>query len=154
MRADSGGMNSSTIALYAAVATAASWTAKSLAIGTAGGLDKSPLEGPLFFAGLVCCTVAALALGVSLTRGRGTWLRAVAGVVGFVVFFLFAQLLDTAVDQIIGGAEADRHWVWAEVSLWVSAVLVLTLAVGRARAARSSSTVREVSTRTSWSSAR
>ena len=139
-------MNSSTIALYAAVATAVSWTAKSVAIGTAGGLGRSPLEGPLFFAGLACCTVAALAIGASFTRGRATWLRAVAGVVGFVVFFLFAQLLDTVVDQTLGGTEASRHWVWAEVSLWVSAVLVLALAIGQWRRVQDSSDVPELVT--------
>ena len=132
-------MNSSRIVLYAALAATASWTAKAIAIGTAGGLDRSPLEGPLFFAGLACCTVAVVSLGVALTRGRATWLRAMVGVVGFVVFFVAAQLVDTVVDRTVGGAEADRHWVWAEVSLWVSALVVLALAAGQARAARSSS---------------
>ena len=76
-------MNSSRIALVAAVAAAASWTLKAVAIGTAGGLDKSPLEGPLFFAGCSCFVVASVALGVAITRGApvgcGPWPGSVGG---------------------------------------------------------------------------
>jgi len=133
-------MNATKIALYAALAAAAGWTAKATAIGTAGGLDKSPLEGPLFFAGLACFVVAVVALGVALTRGRPTWLRAVVGLVGFAVFFQLSMLLDTLVDRVVGGAESDRHWVLAEVSLWISALLVLVAAVGQwRRSSRASS---------------
>jgi type IV secretory pathway VirB2 component (pilin) len=126
-------MNSTRIALYAALAAAAGWTAKSIAIGTAGGLGKSPLEGPLFFVGLACFVVAVVALGVAMTRGRPSWLRAVVGVVGFVVFFQCSMLLDTLIDRTLGGTEADRHWAWTEVTLWISVVIVLVAAVGQWR---------------------
>ncbi len=126
-------MNSSRIALYAAVAATVAWTAKAIAIGTAGGLDKSPLEGPLFFAGLLCFVVAVLALGVALTSGRPTWLRVVASLVGFAIAFQLSMLLDGFVDSTIGGTEATRHWAWAEVSLWVSALVVLGVAVAHDR---------------------
>ena len=47
-------VNSLRIAQLAATAAAVFWTAKATAIGIAGGLDKSPLESPLFIAGLSC----------------------------------------------------------------------------------------------------
>lgn len=55
-------MNSRSIALWAALAAATSWAAKSVPIGVAGGLDKSPLEAPLFFAGLISLAVAVVTL--------------------------------------------------------------------------------------------
>ena len=62
-------MTSRRIALWASIAAATFWTAKSIAIGLAGGLDKSPLEAPLFFLGLISFVVAVVALGVALTAG-------------------------------------------------------------------------------------
>ena len=130
-------MNSSRIALLAAVAAVVSWTLKAVAIGTAGGLDKSPLEGPLFFTGLLCFVVAVVAVGVALTRGRPGWVRAVAGVVVAPVLGIGATL---AVDALVGALRPTdplRHWVWAEINLWVvaAAVLGLALAVRRHGAA-------------------
>jgi hypothetical protein len=55
----------------AAVAAALLWTAKAIAIWTAGGLDESPLESPLFVLGLLAIVIAYIALGVAAARGRG-----------------------------------------------------------------------------------
>lgn len=121
-------MTSRRIALWAAVAAAAAWTAKSLAIGLAGGLGKSPLESPLFFAGLVSFVVAVVALGIALAPGVGTRLRVLAGVGAFVA----GLLLTISVDATVGAFHAngvERHWVWTEFNLWVSALVALTTAV-------------------------
>ena len=125
-------MTSRRIALWAAIAAASFWTVKSIAIGVAGGLDKSPFEAPLFFLGLVSFVVAAVALGVALTVGRPTWLRAAAGVGGFVVGFAFTMLVDAAVGAFHSDG-VERHWVWVEFNLWVAAVTALTIAVVVAR---------------------
>lgn len=121
-------MTSRRIALWAAVAAAAAWTAKSVAIGLAGGLGKSPLEAPLFFAGLVSFVVAVVALGIALAPGVRTRLRVLAGVGAFVA----GLLLTISVDATVGAFHAngvERHWVWTEFNLWVSALVALTTAV-------------------------
>ncbi|HET7690460.1 MAG TPA: hypothetical protein VFK41_08780 [Nocardioidaceae bacterium] len=121
-------MRSRRIARWAALAAATAWTVKSIAIGAAGGLDKSPLEGPLFFAGLLAFVVAAVALGVGATSGSPTWVRALAGIGSFV----FGFALTMVVDGIVGSfhsAGVERHWVWVEFNLWVSACVAVALAV-------------------------
>ena len=122
-------MNSSRIALLAAVAAVVSWTLKAVAIGTAGGLDKSPLEGPLFFAGLLSFVVAVVAVGVALTRGRPLWVRAVTGVVVAPVVGIGATLVVDALVGALRPTDPLRHWVWAEINLWVVAAAVLALAL-------------------------
>ncbi len=126
-------MTSSRIALIAGVGSAIGWTLKSIAIGTAGGLDRSPFEGPLFFLGLGCYLVAVVALGVAATRGRPAWLRATSGVVALAL----GIVLTSAIGAVINAVQAPsplRHWAWTEVNLWVIALgtLALVLAV-RAR---------------------
>jgi hypothetical protein len=130
-------MKSRRIALWAALAAAASWAAKSIAIGIAGGLDKSPLEGPLFFAGLVFFIVAVVSLGVALTAGARPWLRVAAGVGAFAAGFALTVIVDSLVTALYSSG-ADRHWVWSEVNLWVSGIIALAIAfaVNRSRHAR------------------
>lgn len=129
-------MNSSRIALLAALAAVVCWTLKAVAIGVAGGLDKSPFEGPLFLAGLVCFVGAAAALGVALTRGRPGWLRAVTGVVVAPVVGIGFTLVIDALVGAMQPASPLRHWVWSEVNLWVIAIAVLGLAMGTRAPAR------------------
>lgn len=113
-------------ALFAAIAAAGLWGAKTLSIGLAGGLDKSPLEGPLFLAGLAASVVASVALGVALTRGRAGWLRAVTGLGTLLGGFGVAMAVDASVG-LFETADQARHWVWTEFNLWVLAVLILAL---------------------------
>lgn len=128
-------MNSRRIALGAALAAAASWTFKSVAIGVAGGLDKSPLEAPLFLIGLVFFVVAVVALGVAATHGSRTWLRVLAGVGAFVAGLSATLLVDAAVGAF-HAAGAERHWVWSEFNLWVAAVAAVGVAVALNRSRR------------------
>lgn len=127
-------MNSSRIALVAALAAVISWTLKAVAIGTAGGLGESPVEGPLFFAGLISYVVATVAVGVALTRGRPTWVRALAGVVAAPAVGIGFNLTVGALVAAVQPADPLRHWVWAEVGLWVVALAGLAFVlVVRAR---------------------
>ena len=128
-------MNSRRIALWAALAAAAAWTAKSVAIAAAGGLDRSPLEGPLFFLGLACFAVAVVSLGVAATAGLPAWVRAAAGVGAFAVGFALTLAVDAVVEAV--HAPGVRHWVWSEVNLWVVATVGLTVAVLLQRGRRS-----------------
>ena len=130
--------NSTRIALSTALLAAALWSLKALTIGLAGGLDKSPLEDPLFLAGLAAFLTAAVAIGVALTRGRPTWLRALAGLAGPVIGFLTAMALDSLVGAFQATGEG-RHWVWTEVNLWVigaAGVALAALARRREQTAR------------------
>ncbi len=130
-------MNSSRIAVIAALGAALSWTLKSVAIGTAGGLDKSPFEGPLFFAGLGCFLVSVFALGVATTHGRAGWARAGVGVVAIAVGIGVTSVIGAIVNAI-EAPTSRRHWAWTEVNLWVIAIgaLALALAVHGRRTAR------------------
>ena len=121
-------MNRTRISVIAASAAAASWALKAVAIGTAGGLNKSPLEGPLFFLGLVCFVVAVCTLALSVV-GRREWWAKVATVVGAVVA--------VAVITVISGLAVDTlatsdHWVWGEMSLWLASLALLAGCVWRA----------------------
>lgn len=120
-------MNSSRIALIAALSAVISWTLKAVAIGTAGGLGKSPFEGPLFFIGLISYVVATVAFGFACTRGRPRWVRVVIGVVVAPVLAIGVSAVIGAVVGALQPADPDRHWVWAEVGLWAVAILALTL---------------------------
>ncbi len=133
-------MTSRRIALWAALAAATSWTVKSVAIGIAGGLDKSPFEAPLFFLGLVSFVVAAVALGVGLTSGHRTWVRIAAGLGGFVTGFVLTMLVDAAVGAF-HAAGVERHWVWTEFNLWVAALVAVGVAVALNRAGRARTVV-------------
>ena len=118
-------MTAGRVALLGATGAVVFWAAKATAIGIAGGLDKSPLESPLFLAGLVGALVGAGALGAWVLAGRPTWLRVLGAVVAIVLVVLSAG---------VGGSVAaalqpeDPSWVWGEVNLWVSAA-VLSAAV-------------------------
>lgn len=119
-------MKSTRIALFAALAAVAFWTVKSIAIGVAGGLDKSPLEGPMFFCGLTSFIVAVVSLGVALTAGSRTWLRVVGGIGAVVVGIVFTTIVDELVNAYREPG-ADRHWAWTEVNLWIVSLTVLAI---------------------------
>ena len=115
-------MTAARVATYATIGAVVAWAIKALVIGLAGGLDKSPAEGPLFFLGMVLFLVGIVAIGLAVTAGRSVAAR-VLGVVGTVAVTLVAWI---AIDTVIASMapERDAHWVWAELQLWVIAVVV------------------------------
>jgi hypothetical protein len=119
-------MNSTRLALGATLATTFFWTAKAVAIGIAGGLNRSPLESPLFLLGLVCCIVAAAATGVAVARRQtvlGQTLSAAGGIVAGALVVVVANAVVAAV------APPSSGWVWGEVNLWAMALILLTVNV-------------------------
>lgn len=125
-------MNSSRIALLAAAAAAALWTAKALAIGLAGGLDQSPLESPLFIAGFLCFVVGVAALGAALARRATVPLRLLAGLGALVAGVVYAVLLSMVIDGLVEPTDG-RHWAWAELGLWIGALTLLVATAATAR---------------------
>lgn len=114
-------MNTTRIALISAAAAAVAWAVKAVAIGVAGGLDKSPFEGPFFLLGLAFFVVAVCSLALSVV-GRREWWARLATVAGSVVLVLVGVVLSgIAVDTL---ATSD-HWVWSEMSLWLVSLAVL-----------------------------
>ena len=104
----------------AAIGAVAAWVLKAIAIAVAGGLDQSPLEGPLFFLGLVLICVAFVAAGLAAAAGRDTGMRVLGGVGGLVGGLLLFILVESAV----GAAVPDSAgWVKEEAGLWVASVL-------------------------------
>lgn len=121
-------MRTHRIALVAAVTTAVLWAAKATAIGLAGGLDRSPLESPLFLAGLAACLTTVVSLGLFLTGGRPGWQRAVGVVALVAVMVGTVPLLAGTVDALVPPTP-ERHWAWYELNLWLMALTLLVVVV-------------------------
>jgi hypothetical protein len=114
-------MNTPRLAVIAAASAVASWALKGVAIWAAGGPGTSPLEGPLFFIGLVCFVVAVCSFALSVV-GRAQWWVKGATVAGaLITVAVFAMVSGLAVDQLATTA----HWVWGEITLWLPALAVL-----------------------------
>lgn len=112
-------MTAARVATYATLGAVLVWGIKAVVIGLAGGLDRSPAEGPLFVLGLLLYVIGVLAVGLALTAGRGVGWR-VAGMLGA---FATAAVAFLVVDGIVAAlAPPDPHWVWAEVQLWIVSV--------------------------------
>ena len=114
------------IALFSAAAAAALWTAKSVAIALAGGLDRSPAESPLFFLGLIASLVAVSSLLLIWTFGRPWPVRLLAALAGLPALFLLVLALETMIEWV---QPAHPGWVWSEISLWVVAAGLLGAAI-------------------------
>lgn len=115
-------MTATRLAWLAAIGTALAWGAKAVAIGVAGGLDKSPLEGPLVLLGFALSLVSTAALGTALVRERAVVVRVLVAVATMVVWFFALQ----AIDAVVGAVQpADRSWVWEEIGLWIGALLLI-----------------------------
>lgn len=124
-------MNLTRSALVASLATTALWTAKAVAIGIAGGLGRSPLEGPLFLLGLVACVVAGWLTGMAVLARRSLAWRVLGGVVAVVVLSVFG-----AIEAALVAAVTPVHpgWAWGEINLWI--LMLTILAVSAALAVR------------------
>jgi hypothetical protein len=117
-------MNITRFALVTAVATTALWAAKAVAIGLAGGLGKSPAEGPLFLLGLVSCVVAAVATGIAVGRPRRTWAKVAWGLAGFLVIAVVGAVAGAVVTAV---QPSSPGWAWGEINLWAMALAVLAV---------------------------
>ena len=115
-------MTASRLAVLAAAASVVAWGLKGVAIGVAGGLDQSPLEGPLYLLGLVSIVVAFAALGVAVAGDRAVIVTIIGAVVGVLVGFALSMLASVAATAIIPDSAG---WVQAEAGLWFSALLAL-----------------------------
>ena len=122
-------MTASRIAWYAAIATAAVWTFKALAIWEAGGLGKTSLEDAGWAIGTLLFLIAWAALGFALARGRAIWLRIVAAVAGVFLGFALFMILDGAADTLPDAA----GWVREEAGLWAVALVTIALAWSQRR---------------------
>ena len=113
-------MTAARVATVTAVGAVLAWGAKAVAIGLAGGLDKSPAESPLFFLGLVLYVIAAPAIGVALTARRSTGTRVLGGVAGFCLGLLLFVITSLAIAPF---KPDNPFWVWEELNLWIVSVL-------------------------------
>jgi hypothetical protein len=105
-----------TVTTVLTVGAVVAWGVKAVVIGLAGGLEKSSLESPLFFVGLVLYVLGVAAIGLAVTAGRSIALR-ILGVIAAVTMGVLATL---ALDAIVAGmAPTDPHWVWEEAQLWI-----------------------------------
>lgn len=117
-------MNLTRLALVMAMLTTVFWTAKAIAIAIAGGLDLSPLEGPLFLLGMLACLVTAAVTGMALAQGRGTLARVLAAVAGVAAAAVFGAVVSVLVSLV---EPAGAGWVWGEINLWVLMLALLGL---------------------------
>lgn len=114
------------IAVPLAAASAGFWTAKSVAIGTAGGLGLSPAEGPLFFLGLGTSVLAVASLLLVRARGRSRTARLLTALASLPVVVVLGAVTRTVVWLV---EPDDPAWPWAELNLWVVAAALLGVAV-------------------------
>jgi hypothetical protein len=117
-------------ATLAAVAAAMSWALRGVVIAIAGGLGRSPLEGPLFVAGLVLFAIGSAAVGVELAGDQRTAVRAAGAVGGLALGAVVYWVVSTVVGALVPGRFGwvqDESGLWA-VGLFSSAVLGLWLA--------------------------
>jgi membrane associated rhomboid family serine protease len=125
-------MSARRVAVLAAVGCVAVWALKALAIAVAGGLDKSPVEGPLFALGLLLFAVAWVAFGVAVTAGRGTAMQVVGAIVGLLVAALLFMFVEDPVGALV---PESAGWVTEEAGLWaislITAAVVLVWSRGR-----------------------
>ena len=125
-------MNTSRIAVIAASTSIVAWLAKTSAIAMAGGLDRSPLEGPLFVAGLLSSLAAVIAISLTLTHARSVLGRIGAVLAALAGVFVLVAGLNMAIARI---QPTDPSWVWAEINLWITAAFVLGTALVARRSA-------------------
>lgn len=114
------------LALVLSLATTLAWTAKALAIAAAGGLGRSPIEGPLFLLGLGLAVVAAVVTGLALSSGRRPLVRTLAVVAVVAVVSVLGTVAQLAAQAL---QPARPGWVWGEVNLWVVALALLVLSL-------------------------
>lgn len=119
-------MNTAQIALAAATTSVVAWAAKSVAIWSAGGLDRSPLESPLFLVGFAANVVATVALVLVLTRSRPVVVKVAAILAVAAGIAAFIAVVDGIVQRV---QPVDASWVWAEMNLWFVAAVLLALTV-------------------------
>jgi len=115
-------MDASRVALLAAIMSAVAWGLKAVAIGLAGGLDRSPFESPLFGLGLVAIVAAFASLGVAATRERPLTFRIIGGAVGLLIGLALSMLASFVAAALI---PESAGWVREEAGLWLSALLAL-----------------------------
>jgi len=115
-------MDASRVALLAAIMSAVAWGLKAVAIGLAGGLDRSPFESPLFGLGLVAIVAAFASLGVAATRERPLTFRIIGGAVGLLIGLALSMLASFVAAALI---PESAGWVRKEAGLWLSALLAL-----------------------------
>lgn len=122
-------MNYSRIAVVAAITCLVAWTAKAIAIGLAGGLDRSALESPLFVVGFVASLVAGVAAALARTASRHPVARVGAVVLVLAAVYLVILGVNLVLEQTVTG----DAWVWSEVNLWVVALLLLGITLAGRR---------------------
>lgn len=115
-------MSARRLAAIAAVAALVLWLLKALAIWSAGGLDESSLESPLFVAGLLAIVVALAAFGAAVMEGRSLAVRAAAAAAGVVAGVALSILIQNVIVKSL--LPESTGWVEEEAGLWVSAALV------------------------------
>ena len=115
-------MNASRVAVVSAIAAAVAWGLKAVAIGVAGGLDKSPFEAPLFVLGLAAIVAAFVALGVAVASGRPMAFKIIGGVIGVAIGLALSALASWVAAAVL---PESAGWVQAEAGLWFAALLTL-----------------------------
>lgn len=89
------------VAAAAAVAGAAAWVVKWIAIAVQGG-SGSPVDLAAFFVGLVLIVTGATSLALRLTRGRSTGATVAACLGAVVVAVLLVPVLQIASEALFG----------------------------------------------------
>ena len=114
------------VAAASAVGAVLAWALKAVVIAAAGGLDQSPLEGPLFFVGLILISLAFAAAGVAIAAGRGAFVRVLGALSGVVAGLALFMVVETATGTLVPDSAG---WVQEEAGLWAASAITAVLLV-------------------------
>jgi hypothetical protein len=125
-------------AALCAVGAVVAWGLKAVAIAVAGGLDRSPLEGPFFFLGLGLLVAAFVAAGLALTEGRKVAARILGTVGALVVGIAVSGLVERSVGALVPDSAG---WVQEEAGLWaISTITAVAMLIWWTTQRRNAST--------------
>lgn len=116
-------METTRIPLVLALGALTAWSAKAVTVGLDDGADSGTATA-LMVIGLAFALAAGVAVALALSRGRPGRHRFAAVVVGLVAGPAIALPLNLAIESVV---ESD-HWAWAEVNLWVMAIVLVAVA--------------------------
>ena len=113
-----------------ALTCGAAWWIK---MGVIAGLgEDSPIVDVFYLLGLATLVLAGGAIAWTSLRGRASWIRGLAAIVGAFLAWMLHQVMDAVGDAIVPG----NGWFQEESSVWLTASLALVAGAGLLALAR------------------
>ena len=115
------------------------WVAKIAVIAASDGAETGSAEtlaGVLYLSGVACMAIGLAGVGVALTTGRHVVLRILAGIGGFLSFFVAYVAIESVAKGLAG--DAGPAWFGDEVGILATGAALAATGLLAARAASGS----------------